>query len=467
MADWSTIEADAAAYEARWQSAPPYTDYGADWRDPEPPALLPTLDLAALSKVRAQPISFAIERIAPMAELTLFTGPGSAGKSLLAQQLCTVAAAAIGTLGNVGSCIGLAVEAGPAIYVTCEDSAEHLHFRQERLCEALGLDMADLAGKLFLVSLRGELSSELEGKDDKGNYSPSAAYHRLAATIKATGATLLALDNVAHLFAGNENDRHDVTRFVNLLNRLARDTGAAIVLIGHPNKSGDTYSGSTAWLNAVRSQVWLDTPRDPEGHVLDRDARTLSIGKANYAPKGDGIAFRWHQWAFVREDDLPADTRAEIAEIVKANGENDAFLRCLRARTEQGDGREVGPSSGPNYAPTQFEGMPQAKGLKKAALKRAMDRLYEIGKIKSETIRDRKASRDKTIIVEVLDDAHNVHNAAHNACTTPSHNTAQPAAQHATTHTYISKDITGAGPGGPPPLDEDDLDWSADEEAAE
>jgi RecA-family ATPase len=371
-ADMRGMIADA---RAKWDYAEP-ADPVAEAGEP---ALLPALDLAALAKVRAKAVEFAIERIAPMGEVTLFTGPGSAGKSLLGQQFCTVSAAAIGAFGKVGSCLGLSVKAGPAIYVTCEDTAEHLHYRQERLCEALGVNMASLAGKLHLVSLRGELANELEGRDDKGNYSPSAAYHRLAATITTTGARLVALDNVAHLFAGNENDRHDVTRFVNLLNRLARDTGAAIVLIGHPNKSGDTYSGSTAWLNAVRSQVWIDTPRDSDGSVLDRDARVLTIGKANYAPKGEGITFRWHQWAFVRDEDLPADTRAEIAEVIKANGEDAAFMRCLASATESR--RAVSHNPGVNYAPTVFAKMPEGKGYTRKAFEAAFERLLHLGEI--------------------------------------------------------------------------------------
>jgi RecA-family ATPase len=61
------------------------------------------------------------------------------------------------------------------------------------------------------------------------------------------------LDNLSHLFTGNENDRGDVTRFLNLLNRLAGETGVAIVLLGHTPKAfnqgntrGNGHSGSTA-----------------------------------------------------------------------------------------------------------------------------------------------------------------------------------------------------------------------------
>lgn len=201
---------------------------------------MPTLDLAALAQTRAKPKAFAIERIAPLAEVTMFTGPGAAGKSLLGQQLATASAAAL-------SCLGLGIQSGPAIYLTCEDDAEQLHWRQEHLCAALGVDMAALAGKLHLVSLRGEIGNELATFTQDGKISPTAAFHRLSDMIKATGAKLAFLDNVAHLFAGNENDRGDVTRFVNLLNKLAGETGAAIILLGHPNKAGDEWSGSTAW----------------------------------------------------------------------------------------------------------------------------------------------------------------------------------------------------------------------------
>jgi RecA-family ATPase len=110
-----------------------------------------------------------------------------------------------------------------------------------------------------------------------------------------------------------------VTRFCNLLNRLADETGAAIVLIGHPNKSGDNYSGSTAWLNAVRSQITIDSERNAEGTVLDPGARVLRV-RTNYARNGEALRFRWHRWAYVLENALPADTRAKLAETSRRTG---------------------------------------------------------------------------------------------------------------------------------------------------
>lgn len=407
---------------------------------------LRTLDLTALSKTAAKPKDFAIERVAPVGEVTLLTGPGSSGKSLLAQQLATCAAAG-------QRCLGLNVQPAPAIYLTCEDDASQLHWRQEHICAALGVEMAALADRLHLVSRRGELENAIGVTIDPGNIDvgprpvTTTLYGLLARMIQATGAKLVFLDNVAHLFDGNENDRGEVTQFVNLLNRLAGSTGAAIVLIGHPNKSGDSYSGSTAWLNAVRSQATLDMVRDDDGNVLDRDARVLSVGKANYAEGGEAVRFRWHEWAYVLDRELPDDMRAELAETAKATADNATFLRCLRARQE---GREVGPSIGPNYAPARFAEMTEAKGLSKAKLAQAMERLFHIGAIET-CQKKRKGNDTKTIIVEASEPA------SEPASESLPNTTSEPfrTAVRTLPNTHpIPEGITGAGPDGPPPPDE-------------
>ena len=331
----------------------------------EPRLPLPTLDLAALAHVTPAPKAFAVERLAPLGEVTLFTGPGSAGKSLFGQQLASCAAGGI-------PCLGLDVMTGPAIYLTCEDDAGQLHWRQSHICRALGLSMSDLAGKLHLISLRGALDNELGTFDAEGLLKPAPAFHRLVAMLTTTGSKLAILDNVAHLFTGNENDRGEVTRFVNLLNRLAGDTGAAIILLGHPNKAGDSYSGSTAWLNAVRSQITVE-------HDLETDMRTLTVGKANYSRKGEALRFIWNEWAFVLESDLPADDARDLRETVQASADNLLFLTCLRERIRQQRG--VSEKLSATYAPKVFATMAESKGIGVKRLEAAMDRLFRINAI--------------------------------------------------------------------------------------
>lgn len=326
---------------------------------------IPTLDLAKLAKIGPKPKRFVIPNLAPAGEVTLFTGPGSAGKSLLAQQFATALAAGVPTLG-------LEMSKSSAIYITCEDDDEQLHWRQAHICKALGVQMEALAGLLHLASLRGALDNALTSVLAQGKLQLTQTYQRLAALIRLTGANFVALDNVAHLFSGNENDRGEVTQFVNALNRLAGETGAAIVLLGHPNKSGANYSGSTAWLNAVRSQIYID-------HDLATDMRTLTVGKANYAQKGSTIPFAWVDWAFIHKDDLPLGTARALADTAAATNENAAFLRCLAACTEQR--RNVSHRPGSNYAPKIFAGMTEAKGVKFGGFEAAMERLLHIRKI--------------------------------------------------------------------------------------
>jgi RecA-family ATPase len=330
------------------------------------------LDLSVLAKIDPKPKLFAIDRVAPLAEVTLFTGPGGGGKSLLAQQFATAAAAGI-------SCLRFNVLASPAIYLTCEDDEDQLHWRQKHICASLGVDMATLDGRLHLISLRGALDNELGTFAQDKTFKPSAAYRRLATRVEDTGARLVCLDNVSHLFTGNENDRGDVTRFLNLLNRLAGETGAAIVLLAHPpkppnpNTRGHDYSGSTAWLNAVRSQFTIDYKEI--GEEADPDARVITVGKSNYSRKGGPISCRWRDWAFVHDDDLPADAAREIVESIRFKNEERIFLECLAVRNKERRQVSEKPNAS-NFAPKVFKEMPEGKSITRNRFVEAMNRLY-------------------------------------------------------------------------------------------
>lgn len=350
-------------------------------------AVFPIADLAAWAQIDPTPKRFAMAGMIPEGEVTLFTGPGGTNKSTFGLQLCVCAAAAVPMLR-------VHVEPSAALYVTAEDDDRENHWRLAKIARATGNTLDALAGKLSVVSLRGRLNNELATFDAEGRLRRAPAFSLLRGTIEVTGSKLVVLDNVGHLFIGNENDRGQVTGFVNLLYQLCRELGVTIVLIAHPNKAGDTYSGSTAWLNAVRSQIVIQRPEDGP----DPDARVLTLGKANYARPDQQLEFRWHDFALVLDDDLPNDRRAELDEAIKTSRENGAFLACLAARAAQGEGRQVGPAPGPNYAPAQFEGMPQAKGLKRDRLKVAMDRLFTIGAIETHTYRNTAKGRDVTVI---------------------------------------------------------------------
>jgi RecA-family ATPase len=328
-------------------SEPAIADAG-DWHGTTPP-----------------PRQYVLAPFIPKGLVTVLGGDGGGGKSLLSQQLAS-------SIALSAPCLGLTPMTGTALIVNCEDDLSELHRREIDIVRALNRPLAALKGKLFFAVLGAGINNELAVFDGNGIMSLTAAFHWLEATAHKLKPNLIILDNVAHLFAGNENIRNQVAAFLGLLNALAGETGAAIVLIVHPNKAGD-FSGSTAWNNQVRNRLKLEIPRDGNGNVIDRDARVLSVEKSNYSRAGQRLEFRWYKGAFVLDSDLPADVAEAAAANAKADAEDAAFLACLAAATEQK--RATSHNPGANYAPTVFARMPEAKGASKAAFVRALDRL--------------------------------------------------------------------------------------------
>lgn len=371
-----------------------WTAYGTDWQAPGEdsprPGLLPVVNFDDWQG-EPPPRRSAWGCLLPMLTTTMLTGPGGVGKSLFEQMLLTCIALGLPFLGQPTVQMN-------TLYVTCEDDASELWRRQAAICAMLGLTFDDLKGKLHLVSLTGEPDTAIATFNEAGQLRKTQRWHDLEATCDTLDIRAFAFDNATDAMAGDLNDLHQVAEFVSLLTGLAIKRDGVAMILHHPNKAGDDWLGSVAWHNKVRSRLIIEHTDDH-----DPDARTIKNPKANYGPSGNEIAFRWHEGAFVRDEDLSEDQARHMRELSIANGQNTAFLACLRAREKQGIERMVGPSTGPNYAPSQFEGMPEAKGLKRAAFKAAMDRLFAMGVIETAQIArpGKGKSETKTVIVEV------------------------------------------------------------------
>jgi len=337
-------------------------------------------DLSDWSNSKAPERDFVIPGWIVRGACGLLSGQEGVGKSLLAQQMATCAALGL-------TFLGLEIATTPSVYITCEDPIDELWRRQEDINRTLGITMADLEGRLLLVSLKGHLGNELALFDAQGRISVTDRYRQIEQTVTAFGAGLIFLDNAAHFFTGNENARHDVATFLGLLERLSEIVNGAVVLLAHPNKQhaqgnkqGNEYSGSTGWSAHVRNRLFLDwAQKDAEGNYLGDDGRLLRKSKANYGKKGEEINFRWHEWAFTRDEDLPESVSNQLRQVGRANFENDCFLACLRQRLVER--RAVSEKASATYAPKVFEGMPEAKGCTKEQLTEAMNRLFRINAI--------------------------------------------------------------------------------------
>ncbi len=308
-------------------------------------------------------------------------GEDGIGKSLLAQQLATCVAAD-------RQFLGLDVTKAGAMYITCEDDELSLWQRQRSINATLGLPLE--SAPAVLSTLAGHVAAQLGDFDGNGTFIPGAMFHAIARRAKSVEAGLIVLDNIAHLFPGNEIVRSQVVGFLTAVDALALECDAAVLLLGHPAKAiGSEYSGNAGWSAHVR-QRWFLGYGDPESG--DSDTRILRKAKANLSKKGEELAFRWHEWSFVRDEDLGNDLAREYAEIAKHNHDNDVFLACLKLRNEQR--RPVSDAKASRtYAPKEFALMPEAKGVGAGRLEAAMDRLFRTSSIERATLpwkRDRK-----------------------------------------------------------------------------
>jgi len=401
-----------------------------------PPADTPTLiDAADLAEMAASPRLDMWGGNVPVGQTALAFGGGGSGKSLLYQQLATMTA-----LGR--RFLGIQTMPGVALYVTCEDDLAELQRRQHDIGRAEGVSLSEHRQRLALVSLTGIVGNELATFDQQGRMTIMPRFQWLLENAKAIGAKLIVLDNVAHFFAGNENIRNQVAAFLGLLNKLAHDTGAAIILIAHTNKAGEG-SGSTAWLNQVRTALKLEIPTDGNGFVTDFDARVLTRIKSNYSRTGERIAFRWHNGAFKLDAELSAEVVDAINVNVKAKNDECLFLSCLAERTRQR--RAVSELVSKSFAPTVFARMAESQGIGKVRLEAAMDRLFRAGEIERGFLwRDTAEGKDRHGLRETTA------NGPANHPPTRSANDRQPLPPTTADTLPIYIDMGGAADGQPP-----------------
>jgi RecA-family ATPase len=317
----------------------------ARWRDIEPPELV-----------------FTIADLVPQGMVTLLTGQGGAGKTLILQTIGT------GISANKGSVLGKNAVSGSVAGLFGEDPEAVLHARQPRINAAFKIDYDTIAGRYFPKSYFG-LPAQLwrQGR-------PTRFFDELEAAIgRIDNPRLLTLDNAAVLFSGDENSRPEVTEFLSALNGLADRRAIAIILSAHPSKSQDgsalrVTSGSTAWVNACRSVLELRTAEGEQGP-------SLVAVKANHAATGTTIDLEWRDKLL-----LPIVSSSGVLGTIERRVCDRVFLDLLDATKRQG--RNVSDSKhASNYAPKIFAASPNAERYIEKDFRYAMERLFATNQI--------------------------------------------------------------------------------------
>jgi len=309
----------------------------------------------------------------PMRNVTLFSGEGAIGKSIVSLQLSVAHALGRDWLGSMP-------EFGPALVVCCEDDANEIHRRLSVILDHYGASFADLKN-LHVMSLAGQ-DALLATPDRKGLIKSTKLFDRLNQAACNIKPKLIVIDNSADVFAGNENDRAQVRQFITVLRDLAITADAGVLLTSHPSltgmNSGTGLSGSTAWNASVRSRLWMRRATTEKDEEPDPELRVIEVMKSNYGPIGETITVRWKDGVFV-----PAAAMGTFEKAAAERAAEELFLKLLGRFQDQG--RNVSDKkTANNYAPAMFATDPDGKGRHKD-LADAMGRLFAAGKIKMET----------------------------------------------------------------------------------
>jgi RecA-family ATPase len=305
----------------------------------------------------------------PARNVTLLYGDGGIGKSLLALMLA--AAVKAGTLF-----FGQLITSGTVEYISCEDEIGEMQRRLGDIAQSMSKPLSDFAG-LHITSLADEDAILAAAKDGKGNLAVTALYAELETLLEQSRPALLVLDTLSDVFGGNEIIRAQARGFISMLRRLCLRYGVTIIILAHPSVNGmeKGTSGSTAWSNSVRSRLYFHAVEN-ENDEHDQDARVLRLQKSNYSRIGTQIAMRWSNGVFV--PDIAALGAPPIADPIIRDARADrVFLELLETFTAQN--RPVNVALGRNYAPHLFKKEASIRGVSKAELERAMERLLKKG----------------------------------------------------------------------------------------
>ncbi len=355
------------------------------------PRALPLVVASDLAGHEIPEREWLVPELVPAANVTLLSGDGGTGKSLLALQLAVATA-----LGSAW--IRRPVAWGKAVYLSAEDDIDELHRRLATIARSEGVRLDDLR-KLFLIPLAGEdalLVAPQGGRS--GNVVETPLWRAVASAVEEHQPALVVLDTSADLFGGDEINRAQVRQFVSMLRGLALRSKTTIVLLSHPSVAGMTsgsgLSGSTAWNNSVRSRLYLERPKSLDGAPADPDLRVLSTMKANYSSVGGRVEMKWSDGVFV-----PIDRPASAARAVGAAQVEGVFLSLLEKFNRQG--RPVSPNPSTTYAPRIFEREPEANGIRARAFATAMSSLLDAERI--EIIQVGPRSRPRATLRLVVD----------------------------------------------------------------
>jgi RecA-family ATPase len=333
---------------------------------------LPFINIAAWQDQAVPDRAWTVRDRIPASNVTLLSGEGSVGKSILSLQLATAV-----VLGR--DWIGAMPEPGAALVVACEDDADELWRRFNLIFSHYGAAYTEFKD-LHVLALAGA-EALMAVPDRNCLIQPTKLFGRIHEAARDIKPKLIVLDNSADIFGGNENDRAQVRQFIGMLRGMAIAAGSGVLLTSHPSltgiSSGTGLSGSTAWNASVRSRLYFKRAKTEKDEEPEPDLRVLEVMKSNYGPAGETITLRWKNGLF-----LPVAGTTSLEKLAAEQAAEQLFLTLLDTFNQQGRNTSVKPNA-PTYAPTLFakEKPARDRGIRKHAFEVAMRSHFAAEKI--------------------------------------------------------------------------------------
>lgn len=261
----------------------------------------PALRLLPPSALTVQETRFVIDALVPAGTLTLLYGKDKGGKTLLALEMIRAIRTGQPFLGRFpavqGNVIALLLDDPPGLV-------------RDRLVDDLGLSDEGLL-----------IATQLTADTD----NPERLLRALAEEARNRRPAFILVDALYVLLQGAKQlyDAGEMRPLMRGLDRIAEESGAAVLLVHHPRKSDGEAAGSFAIRASAKSILRLSKPReerDEDGDVGDTTRRVLRVeGKflpeAKYALDFAGPG-RWTllgDTGQVRVDDLGAQVLAAVS----------------------------------------------------------------------------------------------------------------------------------------------------------
>ena len=299
----------------------------------------------------------------------ILAGFGGISKTQLAIQLAIATA-----LGQPFA--GRSVKHGTVMMICGEEDQAELTRRVNAVVRHQQLTPSQIAAveaRIYAFPLEGE-DLRLTRKEQFGEFVSTGFGQSIAeAAANITDLRLIVLDHAALLHGGEFNAKEDVTLTMRVINKIAKYTGAAVLVLAHAPKStsnqeesdSNMVAGSTAFVDQARAAWVLSTMRKNEATTFKispeqrRNYVSLKVVKSNYGPTEEVFWFERRSF-----DDVGLLEHVQLITTSKASNAANILSKTIEEMIRAQPG---------TYSRTAFRNKYSGTGSELAASKGSID----------------------------------------------------------------------------------------------